>query len=185
MTILVDADGVLENLTSEILSLLNEKYGTDVKFENMREWGFSNAFPELTREQIASAEREETLYERIRPISGAPDYLKKLMDEGNSVYIVTNTPYEAVSFKMKKVMERFFPFLPWENFIITAKKQMIRGDVLIDDGIHNLVGGEYRKILFDAPYNRTYDAEANGMIRVFSWKEIYETIAQMRRETNK
>jgi hypothetical protein len=43
---------------------------------------------------------------------------------------------------------------------------MIRGDVLIDDGIHNLEGGDYKKILFTAAHNRNYDAEANGMIRV-------------------
>lgn len=179
MTILVDADGVLENLTSELTALLNEKYGTDVQFEQMREWGFSKAFPELTYEQIFSAELEETLYDRIRPIGGAPEYLKKLIDDGNTVYVVTSTPYEAVSLKIKKVMERFFPFLTWENFIIASRKQMIKGDVLIDDGIHNLLGGDYRKILFDAPYNRDYDAEANGMIRVSSWEEIYKAITHM------
>ena len=179
MTILVDADGVLENLTSELTALLNEKYGTNVQFEKMRDWGFSKAFPELTYEQIFSAELEETLYDRIRPIGDAPEYLKKLIDDGNAVYIVTSTPYEAISLKMKKVMGRFFPFLTWENFIIASRKQMIKGDVLIDDGIHNLLGGDYRKILFDAPYNRDYDAEANGMIRVSSWEEIYKAITHM------
>lgn len=179
MTILVDADGVLENLPVEFPALLNEKYGTDVQFEQMREWGFAKSFPKLTYEQIFSAELEETLYDRIRPIGGAPEYLKKLIDDGNTVYVVTSTPYEAVSLKMKKVMERFFPFLTWENFIIASRKQMIKGDVLIDDGIHNLLGGDYRKILFDAPYNRDYDAEANGMIRVSSWEEIYKAITQM------
>lgn len=179
MTILVDADGVLENLTSELPALLNEKYGTNVQFEKMREWGFSKVFPELTYEQIFSVELEETLYDRIRPIGDAPEYLKKLIDDGNAVYIVTNTPYEAISLKMKKVMEHFFPFLTWENFIIASHKQMIKGDVLIDDGIHNLLGGDYHKILFDAPYNRDYDAEANGMIRVSSWEEIYKVIKQM------
>ena len=176
MTILVDADGVLENLTSELPALLNEKYGTAVRFEDIRGWGFRKAFPELTTEQIVSAELDEVLYDRIRPISGAPEYLKKLIEDGHSVYVVTNTPYEAVSLKMKKVMERFFPFLSWSNFIVTSKKQMIKGDYLIDDGIHNLEGGDYNKILFDAPCNRDYDAAANGMLRVSSWEEIYRII---------
>ena len=56
---------------------------------------------------------------------------------------------------------------------------MIRGDVLIDDGIHNLEGGEYRKLLFTRHYNREYDAEANGMIRVHNWDEIVEIIDHM------
>lgn len=139
MTILVDADGVLENLPVEFPALLNEKYGTDVQFEQMREWGFAKSFPKLTYEQIFSAELEETLYDRIRPIGGAPEYLKKLIDDGNTVYVVTSTPYEAVSLKMKKVMERFFPFLTWKNFIIASRKQMIKGDVLIEELAGNVI----------------------------------------------
>ena len=56
---------------------------------------------------------------------------------------------------------------------------MIRGDVLIDDGIHNLEGGDYVKILMTAPHNRNYDAEANGMIRVHNWEEIEEILSQL------
>ena len=51
--------------------------------------------------------------------------------------------------------------------------------MLIDDGIHNLEGGNYRKILFTAPHNRFYDAEANGMTRVNTWEEVVEIIDRM------
>ena len=81
--------------------------------------------------------------------------------------------------KMERVLFRYFPFLSRDQVIITGNKQMIRGDVMIDDGIHNLEGGEYRKILFTAPYNKDYDAEANGMIRVHNWDEILRVINEM------
>ncbi|MBO5639771.1 MAG: hypothetical protein J5916_07690 [Oscillospiraceae bacterium] len=66
--------------------------------------------------------------------------------------------------------------------IITSRKQLIRGDVLIDDGIHNLEGGAYIKILMTAPHNRNYDAEANGMIRAHHWAEIEEIIRRLSAE---
>ena len=179
MTILTDADGVIENLTAEMPALINEKYGTDVAFEDITQWDFAKAFPELTHEQIYSTELEAELYDRIKPMRAAPEILKRLMDDGHRVYVVTNTPYKAVALKMEKVMKKYFPFLTWENFIITSNKQMIKGDVLIDDGIHNLLGGEYVKLLYDAPCNRSFDAEANGMIRVRSWEEIYRVISGM------
>lgn len=53
---------------------------------------------------------------------------------------------------------------------------MIKGDVLVDDGIHNLIGGDYRKILVDAPYNREFNEKEYGMVRVKIWKEIYDVI---------
>ena len=37
----------------------------------------------------------------------------------------------------------------------------------------------YEKILFTAPYNRDYDAEGNGMIRVHNWDEIVSVIDRM------
>lgn len=80
---------------------------------------------------------------------------------------------------MDDLLFRRFPFISWDQVIITSRKQLIKGDVLIDDGIHNLEGGDYIKILMTAPHNRDYDAEANGMIRVYNWKQIEEVINQL------
>ena len=71
-----------------------------------------------------------------------------------------------------------YPGLTREQVIITSRKQMIRGDVLIDDGPHNLIGGEYRKILYDAPHNQGFNAEGNGMSRVRNWDEIETVIGK-------
>ena len=54
--------------------------------------------------------------------------------------------------------------------------------MLVDDGIHNLERGDYIKLLMSTPHNKSYDAEANGMIRVHSWDEITEVIEKLDRE---
>ena len=182
MIILVDADGVLENLTEVFPELINKKYGTDVKYEDITEWGFEKYFPNLTYEEVYSTEFDPELYERTKPKKDAPEILKKLIDDGHEIYVVTNTKYKAVELKMEKVMKKYFPFLSWKNFIITSNKQMIKGDVLIDDGVHNLIGGDYAKILFEAPWNRDFDTEANGMFRAKNWEEIYNIINTMSKQ---
>lgn len=179
LTILVDADSVMENLSEAWVKYLNNKYGTDVKYEDVTEWDMTEAFPELTREQVYGAELEPQLYELVEPLKDAPLYLKKLMDDGHVIYVVTSTPYQIIAEKTEQVLLEYFPFLTWKNFIITSYKQMIKGEVLIDDGIHNLVGGEYEKLLMDAPYNRSIDAAAEGIDRVFGWAEIYEKICAL------
>lgn len=57
---------------------------------------------------------------------------------------------------MDNVLFRYFPMFTWDDVIITAHKQLINGDVLVDDGVHNLVGGSYEKLLMDAPHNRKF-----------------------------
>lgn len=64
----------------------------------------------------------------------------------------------------------------------TTKLTDINGDVLIDDGTHNLEGGNYFKILMTAQHNKKYDAEANGMLRVETWAEVYSAITLLAEE---
>ena len=179
MVILIDADGVLEDLTQKWVIYLNEKYGTSVRYEDVTEWDMTKNFPSLTREQVYGAELDDELYERLKPYDGAVQYVKKLMDDGHTVYVVTTSPYQILKVKTEKVLLKYFPFLTWKNVIVTSDKKLIKGDILIDDGIHNLLGGDYLKILMSAPYNRDFDAGKNGMIRVHNWKEIYEIISAL------
>jgi 5'(3')-deoxyribonucleotidase len=53
---------------------------------------------------------------------------------------------------------------------------MIRADYLVDDGVHNLIQGGYKKILFTAPHNLKCNLEKYGMIRADNWKEVYDII---------
>ena len=182
MVVLIDADGVLEDLSQKWVVYLNEIYVTSVRFEDLTEWDMTAAFPSLTREQVYRIDWDEEFYSRLEPIPGAVDAVRRLLDDGHEIYVVTTTPYRAVKAKLERAIFPYFPFLTWKNIIVTANKHLIRGDVLIDDGIHNLLGGDYWKILVTAPYNKDYDAEANGMIRVSSWEEIYREISAMAAE---
>ena len=179
MTILVDMDDTIEQLLQAWVRRANEKFGYRVSCDDIRDWNVEKAFPGLTREQVYGITGEPGFWSSIEPVPGAADVLRRLMDQGHSVFIVTATEYEHVPEKMRDLLFRYFPFLSWNQVIITANKQMIRGDVLIDDGPHNLLGGSYAKILFDAPHNRGFDAEAHGILRVYNWAEAEAAIGRL------
>lgn len=179
MTVLVDMDDVIEKLVDGWVDYNNEKFGTDVKPEDVKDWNMSLAFPTLTREQVYAAEMDESLWDRVKPMPGADEALRSLIADGHDVYIVTATRYETLRAKMDKVLFRYFPYLSWNNVIITSNKHLIRGDVLIDDGPHNLMGGDYRKILFDANHNRNFDETSVGAVRVRSWEEALRIIREL------
>ena len=179
MTILIDMDDTIESLLRAWVNGVNTKYGRSVSCEDVTSWDVSAAFPGLTREEVYAVPLEQGFWKTVEPIPGAAEAIQRFMDAGHEVFIVTATPYESVTEKMTEVLFRYFPFLTWKQLIITSRKQLIRGDVLIDDGVHNLEGGDYVKILMTAPHNRNYDAEANGMIRVQTWAEIEEVIRRI------
>ncbi|MDO5434814.1 MAG: hypothetical protein Q4G19_00430 [Clostridia bacterium] len=179
MTILVDMDDTMELLLEAMVRSTNRKYHRNASVDDVTDWDMVCAYPGLTKRQILDSMCENGFWDDIRPVPGAPEALKHFMDEGHDVYVVTATEFAHIKGKMEGVLFRYFPFIPWDHVIITSKKQMIRGDVLIDDGVHNLEGGAYKKILITAPYNKDYDAEGNGMIRVHSWDEIVSVIDAM------
>ncbi len=182
MTILVDMDDTIEQLLPAWVQGLNEKFDRHVACEDVLSWDVDDAYPGLTHEQILSVPMEPGFWSTVEPVPGAAEALQRLMDAGHEVYIVTATLLENIPEKMNDLLFRYFPFLSWNQVIITHDKQMIRGDVLIDDAIHNLEGGQYAKLLMTAPHNKSYDAEANGMIRVNGWDEIEEVIAALENE---
>ena len=182
MTILIDMDDTIESLLKAWVRGVNSKYGRSVSYEEIDSWDVSLAYPGLTHEQVYAVPHEKGFWKTVEPIPGAAEAMRHFMDAGHEVFIVTATPYESVTEKMSDLLFRYFPFLSWKQLIITSRKQLIRGDVLIDDGVHNLEGGDYIKILMTAPHNRNYDAEANGMIRVHTWAEIEEIIRSISAE---
>lgn len=159
LTILVDMDDTIENLAEAWVAYLNARHQTSTSLSDITDWDISKAFPTLTKEQVYAPLFEDTFWSWVKPMKGASETLQKLIADGHTVLIVTTSNYQTLAAKMEQVLFHYFPFLTWNDVIITAHKQLIKGDVLVDDGIHNLEGGDYFKILMTAPHNRNYDAD--------------------------
>lgn len=184
MTILVDMDDTIEYLTTAWVNYLNRIYGTSVTRDDLTEWDVTKAFPGYTREQVYAPLLDDNLWKDVRPIENAAENLQKLISDGHKVYIVTATHYQTLRAKMDEVLFKYFPFISWSNVIITSNKQLVRGDIMIDDGPHNLVGGDYIKILMEAPHNKSFDEKPHGIYRVKNWNEAYELVCRLTKKKN-
>lgn len=182
LTILVDMDDTLEHLIEPWVQCLNEEHGTSVSVHDIRSWSIRKMYPELTAQQVFAPLERAEFWDLVKPMDGAQEVLHEFVTSGHKVKIVTASGHKTIEPKMERVLFRHFPFLNWDDVIITSDKQMIKGDVLIDDAPHNLEGGDYHKILMTAPHNRDYCAPAHGMHRVVNWSEVRELVNQLSRE---
>lgn len=178
LTILVDMDDTIEYLLRDWLAWLNDRHGTHVTEDDIHDYDLTKAFPGLTPDQVYAPLYFHDLWEHLTPVPGASKALEMLQEDGHEIYIVTSSNFSTIKTKIAYILHRYFPFIDDDHVIIARKKQMIRGDVLIDDAPHNLVGGEYLKIMPTAAHNRDFDAESAGIIRAENWAEIYETISE-------
>lgn len=162
LTILVDMDDTLEDLCTPWVQYLNEKYGTAVTTDDIKDWHIAKVFPSLTREQVFEPLATEGFWERVKPLPESYENICKLKYDGHRIFIVTaSDPIISVPMKLEKVLFRYFPIFSYNDVIITTQKQLIRGDVLVDDAPHNLENGNYKRILMNAPHNRFFDEKAS------------------------
>lgn len=182
MILLVDMDDTIENLCEAWVGWINEHYaGILTKKYSPRDldqWDVTKIFTELTREQIFAPLDTDCFWETVRPYKDAIYYLKKLKEDGHKIYICTNSSYKTLRYKMDNVLFRYFPFIEWNDVIICKDKTLINADFMIDDNINNLVGGNYKKILFNQPHNEQIDLSKipTKVTRVYNWEQIYGII---------
>ena len=178
LTTLWDVDDVLWPLVPKWIQTLNHTYGTTVSPECVTEWEIEKFFPSLTKEQVFAPLLEDWFWADMQPADDAVEVLTKVKNDGHKVKLVTATDYRNVPVKVKRLLE-IFPMITWDDIIITSDKQSVKGDVLTDDGPHNLIGGEYYKILISKPHNKSIETERSGVNRVNTLTEAYGIIERL------
>ncbi len=191
----IDIDNVISNFDEELLKefISHDKCLRNVGIVNANADYITNGMFDWTREETNSfyCANIERIAKRLDVIDKAPDYIKKLKDDGYGIYIVSgrdNGDYQdayqmTVDWLSKNGIE-------YDKLILTNSKNFsdkamvcIENDIsiIIDDSVKTLVEAYNRGIitlLMDTPYNR----KEKSLKRVYNWNEIYEFITAINRE---
>lgn len=171
-----DMDDTLTHLVTPLIQYLNNRYGTHVNPYKELHWDMKVQYPDLTYEQIFEPLFEKEFWKHVTPMTGAVGVVRKLIDEGFQFYVVTSTHYRSLADKLPDVLFKYFPFIDRHNVITTYNKQMIRCNVLIDDGTHNIIG-PYVGLLMDAQHNKSFKEDNYPSVtRVYNWDEVYTQV---------
>ena len=183
LTILIDADDVLDDLLPAWVAVLNRLSGQNLTPEDIDGWYIPQYYPTLPVETVYAVTDQPELWDTVGAVPGAVDGLKSLLDAGHQVRIVSASHYSSLRFKIPRLLE-LFPYLSWYNFIITSNKELVRGDIIVDDNPDNMMDPSKFNILFDRPHNRSCNEAGRGAVRVHDWDEVllaircYQTYAQ-------
>ena len=136
MTLLCDLDAIVADLLDEWLFRINIDHGTAYTKDDIK--GFDIHKYVHIGEKVYDYIRKEGIFPAIKPIPGAIPALMEL-DDKHDVYIVS-TPSSASVTAMEKLdwCSHYLPFLNRKQIILCGAKELIRGDVLIDDSPDNL-----------------------------------------------
>lgn len=179
--ILFDMDGVIFDLLTPWLDWINNDYdiqsrlfmdgrrvnGESLNFkpEHVTQWDVAKSLG-LTNEEAYRFFKNPFMYRSIKPIEGAIESLEYLCEAGLPLKICT-AGIEHVQPRIEKIKE-YMPWWPVRDIVFTKDKASVRGRVLIDDKIQNLLDFDSVNgvsICYDQPYNQDYKG-----LRVKNWK---------------
>jgi len=191
MIIGVDIDEVLADMTTYFFKFHNEKYGTNVKREDV----FSYHLWEVvggTREEITKKFYEfyaSKHFLEMTTIPGSQKHLKLLSDK-YEVHLITARPND-IQKETFLWIKKFFPFKDFEIHFTNhwgsgEGKARTKGEICKELGIEIMIEDSlaYSKemaekgikvLLMDCPWNQSDDLPEN-VIRVHSWEEAVEVI---------
>ena len=171
MRFLVDIDDTISNFGEILIRELNNIYNTSFTKKDMNNWewlkdNFKNPW-------IPTESKE--FWDKVSIDKDAINCLEKLVQKNEEVYLVTASfPNNMLGYKIRKTLENFNQkYINEKNVIVCYDKSLIKGDVRIDDGIHNLYN-ESVNILLTQPWNKNFNERKSKAltIRKNNWKEI-------------
>ena len=169
LQLIIDSDGVLVQTMERIIEKTNKELGTEYTVDDIPDWVLP---PEMERYF-----EEPGFFRDLLPVEGAQKYLKMLYEDGHKIIIATASAKNAILDKINNLTE-LFPFLRDEDIIPISQKHLLLGDIMLDDGLHNIKVSKCKyPIIMDAPWNRRKWAENYG--RVHSWEEFYNFVVEV------
>jgi len=185
-TILIDVDDVI--CDNHFLPVVNNYLNSNYKEDDFKSEKYElELFPKAEdRFKFYDYFCSVDSYENLGLKKGVSQVLERLCQK-HRVILLTNACHFENSFAMGrqffdkwKFLLKELPFFPPENIIFSAQKDLLVADMIIDDRISNLRGGDYKyRLLFSCFHNKNIsdeELEKNGIIRMDSWHEIEKFI---------
>ena len=168
MTTALDVDDVLLECIPYAIKLANEKYKFDppLTIHEVDRWGKLG-----TRADVIFEFFTEEFFRSQPVIEGAKEFVHKL-SQMTEVFICTSVYPEFMSIRAEMIM-REFPEIPPENIYMASRKDKLNVDILLDDGMHNVIKSNAAyPILMRRPWNQS----ATGMLAVNNYDEFLKLV---------
>lgn len=164
----LDQDDVLAQHNEEVIERYNKKYGTNFCSEDIISWDMTS----IMGKQVEKIMFVPEMFKDLKIVDNCYDYLKILYESDLfEIFIVTAAHPASCGYKYNWVKEKL-PFFNKKNMIFTNRKDLVNGDLLLDDGPHNIIAFKKDVVIMDKPYNRNIE----GFDRITNWNQFPDLV---------
>lgn len=182
LQIILDSDEVIAHNIDLLLEKYNGEYGTSLTKDELHEWDLTTVQKEGTN--ILKYFNQPGFFRHLPVMKDAQKIIKQLIEDGHDVVIATSSPKNGILDKIE-FFEEYFPFIPFSHIIPITRKDLLKGDIMLDDAPHNLEVSSCRyPVIFDNLWNRNIEKHPflKGLKRIHSWEEFYDFVNEVANE---
>ncbi len=163
--IIVDMDGVIVDIYKQFLKYeledLNIKQDLNSLLGKLENEAFVNHDKYIT---------SKNFFLDAYPIKDSIETLEEINSKYDLFIVSSATQFPLSLDEKVRWLNKYFPFIHWKQIVLCGSKELISGDIMIDDHFKNLDFFSGKTILFTQPHNLNRDSGKH--VRVNSWKEI-------------
>ncbi|WP_134704040.1 hypothetical protein [Ammoniphilus sp. YIM 78166] len=170
--LLLDMDDVTVDQTSTWVKRIYEKTGTLYDQEEWTKWDLSSILPpDIMHMIFEEINKEPGFFRNLPAKEGAIAGIQELSCYYDIVFVTASEHY-AYQDKYYWIRENL-GFLTQPSLVLTHRKDLVLGDIFVDDGPHNIMKSPVEtKIIFDHPWNR----HISQFQRVNHWDQLVDML---------
>ena len=164
----IDCDDVLYRCNEYAIQKLNEEKGYDLNVNELKSWGVSGT----KFDERVSYFKDPEFY-RTQPLfDGAVEFIKELSQKAE-IFFVTAVPSNCMSVRATRIIEDFSPYIKPSNIIMAERKDLVRLDILFDDGSHNILN---TPATYGVLMRRPWNENLSGNLSVNSYEDFLHIV---------
>lgn len=186
-----DMDDVKALFGKSFINLYNNTYNDNLTSEDMKNWDMTTFVKPEVGAKVYELLKEPGLFRFLEPSPDAQNVIQRLINKGFEILVVSDSPagHSFTDFQSNPTkfanpaddkrawLLEHFPMISKENVIFCSQKDLVRGDILIDDKpdtflIHQKMGMDV--LLMDRPYNRHIETSNRVYSMLDAEQKIYE-----------
>lgn len=178
LTILVDMDGILVDLYQYWLKLIEADHGVGVDPDEIVRWDMHTCGPlvALGAKKTYAYLQQPGFFLNAPALPGAIEGFQELLHRGHDVVIASSAAGGQSAKEKYEWLAQKIPNLSRDNVSLITRKELLDGDVLIDDRAETLVKYATRRpeslcLGIGYPYNADVDKVAGNIRRLGSYKD--------------
>jgi len=188
-TLYLDLDEVTVDMLSPLCLKYNKLYNKNLKVSDIKSYNLAQYIGEEGFEII----NEPGFFANLKPIEGAIETIKKLIDEDKfSIFIISSPMNGHCAYEKYQWVKEYLPFFNIKNLILVGNKGDLlsklnydinddnKTGILFDDCPYYLKEFKGIRIVMDREYNRDLIVGIDVDARINGWDEFYEIVNKIK-----